>query len=59
MTMNTLENGEKEFGYHEYAIILNADGTCSYNGIAKIPTPEDSFTIIKELKRNNGWNLSN
>ena len=59
MTMNTLENGEKEFGYYEYAIILNADGTCSDNGIVRIPTPEDSFTIIKELKLSNNWNLSN
>lgn len=59
MTMNTLKNGENEFGYYVYAIILNADGTCSDNGIVRIPTPEDSFTIIKELKLNNNWNLSN
>ena len=58
MTMNTDENGEHVFGYYEYAIVLNADGTCPTNGIVKIANPEDSHAIVNELKQNTHWNLA-
>lgn len=55
MTMNTSETGENVFDYYEYAIILNADGTCSENGIARINNVQNSFETVRKLKQDNNW----
>lgn len=57
-TMNEEENGEKVFEYYSYAIILDAEGICSENGIVKISNLEDSLKQINELKQNNNWNIA-
>ncbi len=53
---NKTDSGENEFGFYDYAIIFNSDGTCPENGIIKILNVEDSFALINELKQNNNWN---
>lgn len=55
-TVNKADNGENVVGHYDYAIILNADGSCSENGIVKISNIEDSLALIDELKENNNWN---
>lgn len=55
-TINDAENDGKKVDIYKYAIILNADGSCSDNGIARISNIEDSLAIINELKQNNNWN---
>ena len=50
--------GEYISNHNEYAVIFNADGTFSQNGIIKIHTPMDSATAILELKQVNNWNKS-
>ncbi len=57
MTMNKTDNGEDVFDTYEYAIILNADGTCSENGIVRISDIKNSMALIEELKQNNNWNI--
>lgn len=56
MTMNTAENGENISDCYNYAIIFNADGTCSDNGIIRIEDIAESFNSVNELKENNNWN---
>ena len=56
MTGNERPDGTKVYDRYEYAIILNADGTCPRNGIVRITVPADSVTVIRELKQITNWN---
>ena len=56
MTSNADETDKTVYEYHDYAVILNADGKVAENGIAKIPSPTESLKIVNQLKSATGWN---
>lgn len=58
MTANPGFGGKTRYDTYEFAVILNADGTCPENGIAEIRTPADSAAVIRRLKQDTNWNVS-
>lgn len=57
-TGDPTKSGATMYGAYDFAIILNADGTFTENGIVEIPTPEDSTAAIRKLKLDTHWNVS-
>lgn len=49
-------DGETVYASYDFAVILNADGTCPQNGIAEIPALADSAAVISKLKLDTNWN---
>ena len=58
MTANPGPGGKTRYNTYEFAVVLNADGTCPENGIAEIRTITDSADIIRRLKQGTNWNVS-
>ena len=40
---------------YEFAMLFQADGTCTLEGVAEITDPTCLRTILEELKQTNGW----
>ena len=58
LTSDQTPSGETEYGHYAYAVIVQPDGSFSETPLVEIPDPTMSYELIRELKRQNWWDLA-